>query len=53
MLLYGALAMDRVSIGSDGGIKGWGMCLPSGSVIASLTMPPAGTEDRASARMLT
>lgn len=52
MLLYGALAFDWASISSDGGIKCEGMWLSSGSVIAFVTMPPVGTEDRASARML-
>ncbi len=52
MLLCGALAFSWTSIGFDGGIKGGGMWLSSGSVIASVTMPPVGTEDRASARML-
>ena len=52
MLLYSAIAFDWASIGSEGGIKGGGMWLSSGSVIASVTMPPLGTEDRASARML-
>ena len=52
LLLLRALAFYWASISYGGGIKVWGMWLPSGSVIAPGVMPPAVTEDRASARML-
>ena len=52
LLLLRALAIYRASISYSGGIKVQGMWLSSESVIALDIMPPAVTEDRASARML-
>ena len=51
-VLAGALCRAQASIGFGGWIKASGMWLLSGSVIAWGAMQPAGTEDRASARML-